>query len=97
MSPPACGRASAWAGGSTSLTRRPVDGQVAEVTALDQLHGQAAGGGTVSQADQQLGDAAVGQGLGGRGTVALGGGREAELGIGTLREGKQMGKQTNSR
>ena len=61
-----------------------VDGQVPEVAALDELHRHASRGGVVGEAHQQLGDAAVGQRLGGRGAVALGHGGQTKLGVHTL-------------
>lgn len=47
------------------LTWWSVDGQVSEVTALDELHRHSPGGGVVGEAHQQLGNAAVGQRLSG--------------------------------
>ena len=66
------------------LTRRTVEGQVAEVAALDELHGQASGGGVVGQPYQQLRGPAVGQRLAGGGAVTLGHGRQALLGASIL-------------
>lgn len=67
-----------------------VDGQVSEVAALDELHRHASSCGVVGETHQQLGDAAVGQRLCGRGTVTLRHSRQTQLGVDTLRKHRGM-------
>lgn len=74
---------------SSLQTWWPVHGQVSEVAALDELHRHSSRCGIVGETHQQFRNAAVCQRLSWWSAVALRHGRQAELGVDTLRNKKK--------
>ena len=77
------------------ITWGPVHGHVPEVTSLDDLDGQAAGGSVVGEADEQLGHAAVLERLRGGGAVTAGQTRHVEPGVSVLASQQTTERERN--